>query len=75
MVALWMPMKPLPSSRTNESKSAFCESSMSRLPSVKNTTASKAFRFLAPHFSGFLVIAVQSVRKKVFHWPELRPRL
>ncbi len=32
-------------------------------------------RFLAPHFSGFLVMAVQSVRKKVSHCPELRPRL
>ncbi len=75
IAALWMPMKPLPSSRTNDSRSAFCESSMSRSPSVKNTTASKASRFLAPHFSGFLVMAVQSVRKYVSHRPELRPRL
>ena len=63
MVALWMPMNPLPSRATNDSRSAFCESSMSRSPSVKNTIASNASRFLAPHFRGFLVMAVQSVRK------------
>ena len=70
-----MPMKPLPSSRMNDSRSAFCESSMSRLPSVKKTTASKASRFLAPYLSGFLVMAVQSVRNTVSHFFELRPRL
>ena len=63
MVALWMPMNPLPSSRTKESRSAFCESSRSRRPSVKKAMASKSSRFLAPYFSGFLVMAVQSVRK------------
>jgi hypothetical protein len=75
MAALWMPMNPLPSSRTKESRSAFCAASMSSSPSVKNATASKASRFLAPHFSRFLVMAVQSVRKYVSHRPELRPRL
>ena len=54
MVALWMPMKPLPSSRTNDSRSAFCESSMSRSPSVKNTTASKAFEVLGAPLQGLL---------------------
>jgi len=42
---------------------------------VKKITASKASRFLASHFNGFFVMAVQSVRKYVFQSPELRPRL
>ena len=48
---------------------------MSRFPSVKNTTASKASRFLAPYLSGFLVMAVQSVRNTVSQCFELLPRL
>src|SRR6516164_4434017 len=57
MAALWIPRKPLPSSRTNASRSAFCDSSMSRSPSVKKATASKSSRFLAPYLSFFVVIA------------------
>src|SRR5262249_33077279 len=47
MAALWMPMKPLPSWRTNDNRSAFCESSMSRLPSVEKTTGLEALRVAA----------------------------
>src|SRR6185437_12928289 len=73
MAALWMPIKPLPSSWMNERKSAFCCASISRSPPVKKSTASKLLRFLALYSSFFLVRASASVRRVVSHRPVSRP--
>src|SRR5580700_310388 len=69
IAALCTPMNPLPSSWTNERKSAFCWASISRSPPVKKSTASKSFRFLALYSSFFLVRASVSVRSVVSQSP------
>ena len=58
-----MPTKPLPSSRTNDMKSAFCSSVSGSSPVVlQNTTASYCTRFFRIGLSRFLVSHSESVR-------------
>src|ERR1700736_3247107 len=57
----------------NEMKSAFCWASISRLPPVKKSTASKSFKFFALYSSFFLVRASESVRRVVSQSPVSLP--